>query len=150
MGGVGENGQAGSEVGAGNRTVHLTFVRSHFERRGDFAKGAPTLGGSICDQLLNQLILRHLGHADRIDGESDVFEVATRRYNPDLAAFRDRAQVAQLFWRPPSRRRIDDAAEAIEGTRPELFHREVYVGTAHVFVEEGRAIREVSRVEVSL
>ena len=148
--GVGEDGDARPQVRAGDGAVHLALVGAHLERRGDLAEGAPALGVGVGHQLLDQLVLRHLGHAHRVDGEADVLEVAAGHHDADLATGRDGVQVLHLLGRPPAGGGVDDAAEAVEGAGAQLLHRELDVGPADVLVEEGGAFGQILGGQVAL
>lgn len=59
-------------------------------------------------------------------------------------------QMLHLLLRAPPGRRIDDAAEPVEGAGLKLLDREVDVGAAHVLVEQRGPVGERGRVEVAL
>ena len=116
MGCVGEDRQSSQQVRACYRAVHLPLVRSHFERGGDLAECPPALGNGVGHQLLDQLVFGHFGHPHGVDCKAYVLEVATGHYDSDFAPISDLVQSAYLLRSSPSGRRIDDAAEAVEGT----------------------------------
>ena len=113
-------------------------------------KRAPALDRGVGHELLDQLVLGHLGHPHRVDGEADVLEVAAGHHDAHLAAGGDGVQVLDLLRGAAARRRVDDAAQSVERAGGQLLDREVDVGAADVLVEQRGSLGQLHRVDVAL